>query len=272
MNPVLPMNAPPRPPPAEAGDKSPGAPPEPHGPPPPSLRPRPFHQRAARLLLVEDDQRLGQMLVSGMEDEGYLAELTASGTEALTALQTGRFDACVLDLQLPDLDGLVVLAQARAARVRTPILILTARDGVADRVQGLNAGADDYLTKPFAFAELLARLRVLLRRGTPQPDGKLRLGPLELDPAAHSVRAGSERIDLSQKQFALLEFLLRHRGQVVTRATLLSRVFSYDFDPGTNLVDVHVAQLRRKLEPCGAASFIQTIRGVGYRAGDESDE
>jgi two-component system OmpR family response regulator len=232
----------------------------------------PWYQHRARLLLVEDDQRLGQMLASGIKDEGYQYELTASGTAALRELQSGRYDACVLDLQLPDLDGLVVLAQAREARVRTPILILTARDGVADRVQGLNAGADDYLTKPFAFAELVARLRVLLRRATPHVGGKLRLGPLELDPVAHTVRAGNERIELSQKQFALLEFLLRHRGQVLTRATLLSRVFSYDFDPGTNLVDVHVAQLRRKLEPCGAAGFIHTIRGVGYRAGDESDD
>ena len=271
------MNAAPFPsspsrPPAEAAGAAPSSPLDGRDPRPTALRPQPSAQRGARLLLVEDDQRLGQMLASGMEDEGYIAELLVSGTAALIALQTGRFDACVLDLQLPDLDGLVVLAQARTARVRTPILILTARDGVGDRVQGLNAGADDYLTKPFAFAELLARLRVLLRRSTPQSDGKLRLGPIELDPTAHTVRAGSERIELSHKQFALLQFLLQHRGQVVTRTTLLSRVFSYDFDPGTNLVDVHVAQLRRKLEPCGAAALIQTIRGVGYRAGDESDE
>jgi two-component system OmpR family response regulator len=222
-----------------------------------------------RLLLVEDDRRLLAMLAAGFAEEGFVLELCASGPEAVTALSERCFDACVLDVGLPELDGFAVLAAARQKGVRTPILMLTARDGLADRVSGLNGGADDYLVKPFAFAELLARVRALLRRGGPQLDGKLRLGGLELDPQAHVVKSGAARIELSAKQFALLEYLLRHRGRVVPRTTLLSAVFDYNFDPGTNLIDVHIAQLRRRLSPHGHGELIQTIRGVGYRAGAE---
>lgn len=222
-----------------------------------------------RVLLVEDDARLARSISAGLTEEGMQVEVAGAGKVALQELQRGLYDVCILDLQLPDISGFSVLSQARQARIRTPILILTARDAVADRVTGLNEGADDYLTKPFAFAELLARLRVLVRRGTAQIDGKLRAGDLELDPQAHQVRRSGELVVVSRLQFSLLEFLVRHRGQVVSRSTLLQRVWGYDFDPGTNLVDVHIAQLRRKLDAPSAPSIIQTIRGVGYRVDDE---
>ena len=225
---------------------------------------------AMRVLLVEDDPRLARSISTGLTEEGMQVQVATAGRPALLELQRRLHDVCILDLQLPDISGFDVLTQARAASIATPILILTARDAVADRVTGLNQGADDYLTKPFAFAELLARLRVLVRRGTAQLDGKLRAGELELDPQAHQVRCAGEIINVSRLQFALLEFLVRHRGQVVSRTTLLQRVWGYDFDPGTNLVDVHIAQLRRKLDAPATPSIIQTIRGVGYRVGDES--
>jgi two-component system OmpR family response regulator len=225
-----------------------------------------------RLLLVEDDRRLAQTLAAGFAEEGFEVEPCKSGQAAVAALGQGGVDVCVLDLGLPDLDGLAVLKEVRAAAVVTPILILTARDGLADRVCGLDSGADDYLVKPFAFAELLARVRALLRRTSPPAAGPLRWAGLELDPLAHEVRSDGLRIDLSAKQFALLAYLLRQRGRVVPRTTLLSAVFDYHFDPGTNLIDVHIAQLRRKLQSHGHGALIQTIRGVGYRVGDGDRE
>lgn len=225
-----------------------------------------------RLLFIEDDQRLARALTAGLQEEGFVVDLYHDGDEGLAALIATAYDGCILDVNLPTRDGFSVLIAARRAAVTTPILILTARDTVADRVHGLNHGADDYLIKPFAFAELLARLRALLRRGGPQHgrDGRLRLGSLELDPVGHEVRIAGRSLDLTKTQFALLECLLRHRGQVVTRAMLLSSVWGYSFDPETNLIDVHIAELRRRLEPTGLAGLIRTIRGVGYRA-DELD-
>lgn len=218
-----------------------------------------------RLLFVEDDQRLARSVTAGLREEGFVVEQVGDGPPALAALRAHRYDACVLDLNLPSGDGLAVLQAARAERITTPVLVLTARDAIADRVRGLDLGADDYLLKPFAFAELLARLRVLLRRGTPPRASVLRSGELSLDLAAHEARAAGRRLELTQKQRALLEYLLVHEGEVVTRGMLLSAVWGYSFDPGTNVVDVHIAQLRRRIEQAGLRCPIETVRGVGYR-------
>ena len=218
------------------------------------------------VLLVEDDQRLLRALSAGLAEEGLQVEVASDGEAALMALNQTPFDVCILDINLPKQDGFSVLSAARGAGVRTPILVLSARDAVADRVRGLRDGADDYLAKPFAFAELLARLHALVRRGGARHGDVLVHGPLEVCLSAHRVRMAGAAVDLTPKQFAILSMLLRHEGQVVTRAMLLKSVWGYTFDPGTNVVDVHVAQLRRKLEQAGAGSAIQTIRGVGYLA------
>jgi two-component system OmpR family response regulator len=220
-----------------------------------------------RLLLVEDDSKLVAMLKRGFTEEGFDVTSAGDGERGLELLLRGHFDGCVLDVLLPARDGFAVLAAARAAGVATPIVLLTARDGVPERVRGLELGADDYLTKPFAFAELLARLHARMRRGGQKPAARLRWGTLELDSVAHYVTVGGERIELSARQFSLLEYLLRHQGEVVTRATLLDRVFGYAYDPGTNIVDVHVMHLRKRLGTA-AASLVTSVRGVGYRVGD----
>lgn len=227
-----------------------------------------------RLLLIEDDVRLVRTLLAGLEEEHFVVDVHKTGEGGLQALLADSYDACVLDVGLPDRDGFSVLAAARAAGNCTPLLLLTARDGLADRVCGLDLGADDYLSKPFAFAELLARLRALMRRGGPRPRGQgrvLRWREVVVDIISHEVRVGDRPLDVTPKQFALLEHLLRYTGEVVTRAMLLSSVWGYSFDPGTNLVEVHIAQLRRKLEAAGVTDLIRTLRGVGYRV-DEPDQ
>jgi DNA-binding response OmpR family regulator len=220
-----------------------------------------------RLLLVEDDPKLTKMLGRGLREEGYDVTAVGDGEAGLAALRDGGFDACVLDVLLPGRDGFSVLAEARAAGVTTPVVILTARDAVFERVRGLSLGADDYLTKPFAFAELVARLQARTRPRLRSLPTKLSWGEIELDSTAHRATAGGEPLALSARQFALLEYLLRHQGEVVTRATLLEQVFGYEYDPGTNIVDVHLMHLRRRLGAVGA-SFVVSVRGVGYRVSD----
>ena len=217
-----------------------------------------------KLLLVEDDPKVVEVVARGLVEEGFTVETRASGREGLEALIRGA-DACVLDLLLPDMGGLEVLRSARAQGVQTPILILTACDGLSDRVLGLDSGADDYLIKPFAFAELLARLRALGRRGSPAQAAKLAFGDLEIDRADHRVTLAGRNLALSPTQFALLEFLARNAGQVVTRGMIMEKVFKYSFDPGTNIVDVHIAHLRRKVDRASGDSIIETVRGIGYR-------
>lgn len=220
---------------------------------------------AVLVLLVEDDVRLVRALSAGLAEESYSVEVATDGDMALSTLCQTPFDVCILDIQLPKQDGFSVLAQARAAGVRTPILVLTAREAVSDRVRGLRDGADDYLIKPFAFAELLARLEALVRRGGARHGDVIVRGPLRACVSAHEVQVCENRVELTPKQFSILQMLLRHEGEVVTRSMLLRSVWGYSFDPGTNIVDVHIAQLRHKLEQAGAKDVIHTIRGVGYR-------
>jgi two-component system, OmpR family, response regulator len=219
-----------------------------------------------KVLVVEDDLAIARVLVRGLGEAGHLVVQAEDGPSGLAALRAGNCDVCVLDLGLPKLDGLSVLEEARAAGVRTPVLVLTARDAVPDRVQGLRRGADDYLTKPFAFTELVARLEALVRRVA--PPARIRSGDFELDQDGHRALRGGIELALSEKQFALLSFLMQHAGKVVSRAQLLDKVFGYGFDPGTNIVDVHIGHLRQKLDEPSQPSCITTVRGVGYRFED----
>jgi len=218
-----------------------------------------------RVLLAEDDVELGRVLEQGLGEEGFAVTRAHDGDAALERLRGGGFDACVLDVALPKRDGLEVLAVARREHGTTPILLLTARASVEDRVQGLDLGADDFLGKPFAFAELAARLRALHRRPSAYQPASLSVPPVELDVARHALRCRGEALSVSPTQFRLLELLMRRAGEVVPRAAILRHVWSYSFDPGTNLIDVHVAHLRGKLDRPGEPSLIETVRGVGYR-------
>jgi two-component system copper resistance phosphate regulon response regulator CusR len=217
-----------------------------------------------RILVIEDDRELSRMLARGLGEEGHAVALAEDGVNGLAQLCTGGYDLCVLDVLLPLRDGFSVLADARAVGVSTPVLMLTARDAVEDRVRGLGLGADDYLVKPFAFAELLARIAALGRRGAPKRERE-RVGHIELDSAAHRVFADGRELELSAKQYALLEFLIRHRGEVVSRSMILRQVFGYSFEAVSNIVDVHISSLRQKIDRPGEPSLIVTVRGVGYR-------
>ncbi len=217
------------------------------------------------MLVVEDDPKVSRMLQRGLVEEGYDTVCVGDAETALVELRGGGFDVCVLDVLLPAMDGFAALETAREQGISTPILLLTARDAVEDRVRGLELGADDYLVKPFAFAELIARLQAIHRRAGPHREPVLAAGGVTLDVAVHRVTVADVAVELSQKQFALLELLLRHRGQAVTRAMILDKVFGYSFASNTNIVDVHISHLRQKLALPGCALRIETVRGVGYR-------
>ena len=217
-----------------------------------------------RILVVDDDLAVCRSIDRALRLEGYEVDTVASGGEALEAVASGSPDALVLDLQLPDLDGLAVCRRIREAGDDIPILMLTARHGIDDRVQGLDAGADDYLVKPFALEELLARLRALLRRRFEGEGGVLRVGELTLDLASREAHRGARAFTLTRIEFDLLELFLRHPRQVLTREVLLNRVWGFDFDSGTNSLAVYVGYLRRKTEAGGEPRCIHTVRGVGY--------
>jgi DNA-binding response OmpR family regulator len=216
-----------------------------------------------RILLLEDDTETARALCQGLGERAYDVAHAASAGDGLQLVLRTRFDAAILDLLVPGGSGLDVLAELRREGGATPVLILTARDGVTDRVAGLERGADDYLVKPFAFAELLARLRALLRRPAKRFE-PLRAGPLEVDPVHRRVAADGRRVELTRTEFDLLLCLLERRGEVLSRRHVLELVWGYRFDPGTNVVEVHLARLRRKLEAVGSGELIQTVRGVGY--------
>ena len=218
-----------------------------------------------QILVVDDEPAVRDSLDRALRLEGYKVELAADGAEALSALDSDSPDAIVLDLMMPRVDGFEVCRRMRAAGDRTPVLVLTARDGVSDRVKGLDAGADDYLVKPFALDELLARLRALLRRsGSSAPGQVLRFSDLTLDPVAHQVKRGDREIELTRTEFLLLELFLLHPRQVLTRSVIFERVWGYDFGPDSNSLEVYVSYLRRKLEAAGEPRLLHTVRGVGY--------
>ncbi|MDK2767988.1 MAG: response regulator transcription factor [Sphingomonas sp.] len=220
-----------------------------------------------KLLLIEDDCRTADYLQRGMAELGHAVDHAATGLDGLTAALTNDYDAIILDRNLPQLDGLSVLQAIRAEHRRTPILVLSAMGQVEDRVRGLEAGGDDYLAKPFSFQELVARLSAIVRRGDSPTAAATRLtvGELELDLLGRIATRRGRRIELLNKEFQLLNYLMRHAGQVVTRTMLLEAVWDYGFDPGTNVIDVHVSRLRAKVDPPGDLPLLQTVRGVGYK-------
>lgn len=218
-----------------------------------------------RILLVEDDRKAARILATGLEEEGFVVDVAASGEEGEDLAGVNDYDLIVLDWLLPGMPGIEVCRRLRRRRLETPILMLTARDAVDDRVAGLDAGADDYLTKPFAFAELLARVRALLRRREGMRQPVLEVADLRLDPVGHRVSRGGEPIELTAKEYAILEYLMRHAGRVVTRTELGEHVWREEHDNLTNLVDVHVSHLRKKLGTGRGLALIQTVRGRGFR-------
>jgi two-component system OmpR family response regulator len=223
------------------------------------------HDGRVRILIVEDEPKLARLLHRGLGEEGHAADVAATGEEALWMAQAAPYDAIVLDVMLPGVDGFSVCRMLRERKVWTPVLMLTARDAVEARVEGLDTGADDYLLKPFAFAELLARLRALVRRGAVERPTQLEAGDLRLDPAARRVFRGATEIELSAKEFSLLEVFMRHAGETLSRVQLLDGAWDMAFESRSNVVDVYVRYLREKIDrPFGRAS-LETVRGVGYR-------
>ena len=214
-----------------------------------------------RALVVEDQPKLASLIQRGLSEEGYAVDVAPDGPQALVRATATEYDVIVLDVMLPGLDGFEVCRQLRAQTVQSPVLMLTARDGVDDRIAGLDLGADDYLTKPFAFDELVARLRALTRRGALERTPVLEVGALRLDPRTKQVWRGDEDVELSAKEFALLETFMRHPGQVLSRFELLEHAWDFAYENRSNVVDVYVRYLRQKL----GASTIETVRGAGYR-------
>jgi two-component system response regulator MprA len=218
-----------------------------------------------RILVVDDEPAVREAIDRALRLDGYRTELAADGRAALSAIAAAPPDAVVLDVLMPEIDGIEVCRRLRAAGDRIPVLVLTARDAVADRVRGLDAGADDYLVKPFALEEMLARLRALLRRSRDgEQEGVLRFADLVLDPARYSVHRGGRPIELTRTEFALLELFLRNPRVVLTRPVIFDRVWGYDFGPASNSLEVYVGYLRRKTEALGEPRLVHTVRGVGY--------
>jgi two-component system, OmpR family, response regulator len=227
-----------------------------------------------RLLVVEDSIKMAALLRRGLEEEGYAVDVANDGEQAVWMAQENGYDAIVLDVVLngaaPGADGFTVCRTLRGADRWSPVLMLTARDAVEDRVRGLDAGADDYLTKPFSFQELLARIRALIRRGAAERPATLAVGDLILDPARHETRRGDETIALTAKEFALLEYFMRHAGEVLDRSALIEHVWDFAFEGDSNVVDVHVANLRAKIDRPFGRTSLETVRGAGYRLRDET--
>jgi len=217
-----------------------------------------------RILVVEDQQKVAQFIVRGLREERFAVDHASTGTEGLSMARVGEYDALILDIMLPGKNGFEVVSELRAASVTTPVLMLTAKVRVEDRVRGLDAGADDYLVKPFAFAELLARVRALIRRHERDVPAPMVVGDLTLDPIGHGVTRGGQRVELTAKEYSVLEFLMRNRGRVVTRTSMVEHVWDMHFDSDTNLVDVYIRHLRAKLDDPCPAQQTHTVRGVGY--------
>ncbi len=222
-----------------------------------------------KILIVEDDPETAEYVANGLAEEGHLTVRVASGDEGLFRAAAENFDLLIVDRMLPGVDGLALVKTLRGAGNRTPVLFLTALGGIEDRVAGLNSGGDDYLVKPFAFAELVARVGALLRRPPIGPvETRLQVADLELDLLSRTVRRAGNVIDLQPREFRLLEYLMRYRGQVVTRTMLLENVWDFHFDPRTNIVETHISRLRSKIDKGFTPELIQTVRGAGYRVRD----
>jgi heavy metal response regulator len=217
-----------------------------------------------RVLVVEDNRDTGAYLGQGLREHGFAVDVVTDGYQGFDYASSGVYDLLILDRMLPGQDGLELLRKLRAKGVQTPAIFLTAKSAVNERVQGLDAGADDYLVKPFSFAELLARTRVVLRRGTQANSPILSVADLRLDPSTRTVERAGRRIDVTAKQLALLEYLMRHAGQVVSRTMILEHVWDFEFDAMTNLVDVHINRLRKKIDRDFDRPLIHTLRGIGY--------
>lgn len=217
-----------------------------------------------RILLVEDDSSVSGFIVKGLREEQYAVDLATDGEMGLAMAETTRYDVIILDIMLPKMNGIDVCRRLRAKRYTTPILLLTAREAIEDRVTGLDTGADDYLTKPFAFAELLARLRALLRRGNALPTPRLTIADLELDPVTHRVSRAGQTIILTNKEYSLLEYLMRNTGRVLTRTAITEHVWDIHYESVTNIVDVHIKTLRSKMDRDFSPQLIHTVRGIGY--------
>ena len=224
-----------------------------------------------RILLVEDEEKVSRFIVRGLIAESFAVDAAADGRKGLELATTYNYDLIVLDLMLPGLNGTEVLRQIRRTDHRVPILMLTARDAVADKVEHLEAGADDYLTKPFAFAELMARIKALLRRGSVDRPNVLRIGDLEVDRLSQQVRRAGRRIELTAKEYSLLEYLAANARRVLSRTMIIDHVWDQSFDGATNIVDVYVRHLRTKVDEGHGRKMIRTVRGVGYMISDEAD-
>ena len=218
-----------------------------------------------RLLVVEDEHKLAGVLKRGLEEHGYAVDVAYDGEDGLALVTAAPYDLIVLDVMLPKLDGFLLCQQLRAQQTHTPVLMLTARDAVDDRVAGLDSGADDYLTKPFAFRELLARVRALLRRDSRSKDPVLRVADLEIDTVSHEVRRRGRPVELTSKEYAILEYFARNPNRVLTRTQIAEHVWDYDFVSMSNVIDVYVGYLRRKLGDDGEPRLLRTIRGTGYQ-------
>lgn len=218
-----------------------------------------------RVLIVEDDSKIASFVVNGLKQSGFAVDHSPDGEQGLFLAQANPYDAAVIDVMVPKLDGLSLVRQMRASKLKTPVIILSAKATVEDRVRGLQAGADDYLTKPFAFSELLARVQALIRRSTDAAEPtRLTAGDLTLDLLSREVTRAGRKIELQAREFSLLEYLMRHAGRVVTKTMILEHIWDYSFDPQTNVVDVLVHRLRSKVDKDFPRKLIQTLRGVGY--------
>lgn len=225
-----------------------------------------------RILLLEDEPSISQFIRQGLSEAGYAVDVLADGRDGLDYALSVNYDVLVIDIMVPRLNGLHLVRELREQGHKTPVLLLTARDEIDDRVKGLDAGADDYLTKPFAFPELLARIRALLRRPPIQTDTVLRVGDLELDTSRREIRRAGRLIDLSPREYTLLDYLMRHPRQVLTRTQIAEHVWNFNFVSDSNVVDVYIGYLRRKIDQGANVPLIQTVRGVGFRISVEDDD